>query len=106
MRIQMLINVTDRSGAYKRGELRDLPEDVALALVLRGRAIAVKESGAALESPEEPAAEPVSTNTEGSPAEPVSTETEGGPAELEAAALESPEETAAEPAPRRRRRGE
>ena len=93
MRIQMLINVTDRSGAYKRGELRDLPEDVALALVLRGRAIAVKESGAALESPEEPTAGPVST------------ETEGPPAELEAAALESPEETAAEPAPHRRRRG-
>lgn len=94
MRIQMLVNVTDRSGTYRRGDVVDVPEAVASSLIARGRALPVAGGIASRGKGREPVAA-----AEGAS---VSTETEG---ELESAALGEPPETAAEKKPRRKQAG-
>jgi hypothetical protein len=76
----MLINITDRTGSYERGQILDLPKAEAQALIGRGRAVPLGK-GAVPRS---------HRNT--------------GQVPIESTALGEPEETAAEPKPRRKRK--
>jgi hypothetical protein len=77
MRIQMLINVTDRTGSYERGQILDLPKAEAQALIDRGRAVPLDTVVRRGRSPQ---------------------------VLIESTALGEPEETAAEPKPHRKRK--
>lgn len=83
MRIRMLVNVTDASGSYERGQVVDLAAAEAERLVGRGRAVLVEGILGRQR---------------------VSTETETRPP-IESAALAPPAEAAVAPAPRRKRKG-
>jgi len=83
MRIRMLINVTDGSGIYQRGQVLDLPEAEAYVLVSRGRAVPLERE--------------VTPRFRGNAPE-------VSPVPVESEALGEPEETMAESKPRRKRK--